>query len=72
MMDKKFLYISGLLIFIFNGLKAQTSNEGMLYISDDTKFSTVERLNNKSSGSFYNDGEAFIYSHFNNDGILDF
>src|SRR5690606_5954196 len=51
---------------------AQTSNEGMLYISDGTQFSTVERLNNKISGQFYNDGEAFIYSHFNNDGTVDF
>jgi len=72
MMDKTFLYLSGFLLFIFNGLNAQTSNEGMLYISDGTQFSTLERLNNKATGQFYNDGEAFIYSHFNNDGILDF
>jgi gliding motility-associated-like protein len=72
MMDKTFLYLSGLLLFIFNGLNAQTSNEGMLYISDGTQFSTLERLNNKAPGQFYNDGEAFIYSHFNNDGTLDF
>lgn len=61
-----------LLALLSVGVIAQTANEGMLYISDDTQFSTVERLNNKSSGLFYNDGEAFIYSHFNNDGTLDF
>ena len=72
MMGKTFLYLSAFLLFIFNGLNAQTSNEGMLYISEDTQFSTVESLDNKVSGQFYNDGEAFIYSHFNNDGILDF
>jgi gliding motility-associated-like protein len=72
MMKKTFLYISALMLFIFNDLNAQTSNEGMLYINSNTQFSTVERLNNKTSGQFYNDGEAFIYSHFNNDGTLDF
>lgn len=69
-MHKTFLYLCAL--FIFNGLIAQTSNEGMLYISKATAFSTVAKLNNKPSGELYNDGEAFIYSHFNNDGILDF
>ncbi len=61
-----------LLALLSFGVFAQTANEGMLYISDGTQFSTVERLNNKISGQFYNDGEAFIYSHFNNDGTLDF
>src|SRR5690606_31764158 len=37
-----------------------------------TQFSTVERFNNLNTGEFYNDGDAFIYSHFNNDGTLDF
>jgi len=53
-------------------MKAQTSNEGTLYVAENTQFSTVERFNNLSTGSFYNDGDAFIYSHFHNDGILDF
>ncbi|WP_245557724.1 gliding motility-associated C-terminal domain-containing protein [Flavobacterium antarcticum] len=44
----------------------------MLYISEDTKFSTIGALDNQGTGKFYNDGEAFIYSDFNNDGILDF
>lgn len=61
-----------LLAILSVGVFAQTANEGMLYISDGTQFSTMERLNNKISGQFYNDGEAFIYSHFNNDGTLDF
>lgn len=63
--------MSTLLLLTFN-MMAQTSNEGMLYISEGTKFSTVERLNNLATGSFYNDGEVFVYSDFNNDGILDF
>lgn len=53
-------------------LWSQTSNKGMLYISKDTKFSTLETLNNLPTGEWYNDGETFVYSHFNNDGRLDF
>lgn len=70
-MKKYLLHISALLLFTVN-IMAQTSNEGLLYISEATEFSTVERFNNLSTGSFYNDGDAFIYSHFHNDGILDF
>ncbi|MEO8774147.1 MAG: gliding motility-associated C-terminal domain-containing protein [Gelidibacter sp.] len=70
-MKKYLLCISTLLLITFNTL-AQTSNEGTLYVSEDTKFSTVERFDNLATGLFYNDGDAFIYSHFNNDGILDF
>src|SRR5690606_24329885 len=51
---------------------AQTSNEGLLYVSADTKFSTEADLNNKTTGEFYNDGEAFIYKDFDNQGIVDF
>lgn len=65
------LFISALLFFAFH-ITAQTSNEGMLYISEATQFSTVETLDNLETGTLYNDGEAFIYSHFNNDGLLDF
>lgn len=51
---------------------SQTSNAGLMYVSEGTQFSTVERFDNLSSGSFFNDGDAFIYDHFNNDGVLDF
>lgn len=70
-MEKHFLHISILLLFTFS-VQAQTSNQGMLYIAEDTEFSTVETLDNLESGELYNDGEAFIYSHFNNDGVVDF
>ncbi len=60
-----------MLLFTFK-VVAQTSNEGMLYVSEETKFSTVERFDNLNTGSFYNDGDTYIYSHFNNDGVLDF
>ena len=71
MMKNFLLHITILLLFTFS-VAAQTSNEGMLYISKDTQFSTVETLDNLESGEVYNDGEAFIYSHFNNDGVVDF
>lgn len=71
-MQKISLYSSVILLFAFNLAKGQTSNEGTLYVSENTKFSTVDRFDNLTSGSFYNDGDAFIYSDFNNDGVLDF
>ncbi|WP_310992125.1 gliding motility-associated C-terminal domain-containing protein [Aequorivita marina] len=70
-MKNKLLYISAFLLLSI-GMTAQTSNQGMLYVSEGTQFSTVERFDNLVSGSFFNDGDAFIYSHFNNDGIVDF
>ncbi len=69
-MKKTFLSLCPFLLFAIN-LMAQTTNSGVLYVSQDTKFSTVERFNNLSSGSFYNDGDTYIYSHFNND-VIDF
>lgn len=71
-MQNNSLYISVILLFAFNFMTAQTSNEGTLYISENTQFSTLERFDNRSTGAFYNDGDAYIYSHFNNDGVLDF
>lgn len=53
-------------------LLAQTVNTGELTISPNTQFSTVSDLDNKNGASLINDGEAFIYAHFNNDGVVDF
>lgn len=61
-----------LMILVTLNSFAQTANEGVLYISPDTKFSTEADFNNKPSGGFYNDGEAFIYADFNNAGEVDF
>ncbi|WP_133758937.1 gliding motility-associated C-terminal domain-containing protein [Gelidibacter sediminis] len=70
-MKKSLLHISAFLLFTV-GVMAQTSNEGMLYVSEGTKLSTLERFDNLSTGQFYNDGDVLIYSHFKNDGIVDF
>ncbi len=53
-------------------LFSQTVNAGELFISKDTQFSTISSFNNTAAGTFINDGETFIYSHFNNDGVVDF
>jgi len=54
------------------GTFGQTSNEGLLYVSTATEFSTEADMHNKTTGEFYNDGEAFIYKDFDNRGIVDF
>lgn len=59
-------------LFVGSWAYAQTTNEGKLHISENTIFSTVEALDNRENAEFYNDGIAYIYSHFNNNGILDY
>lgn len=71
MMKKSLFHISAFLL-LANNMMAQTSNQGVLYVSEATQFSTVERFDNLATGSFFNDGDTFIYDHFNNDGIVDF
>lgn len=61
-----------LLLLFGTPLLAQTSNQGMLYVAEDTRFSTVEAMDNLEDGSFFNDGETFLYSHLNNEGTVDF
>ncbi|MBL4662977.1 MAG: gliding motility-associated C-terminal domain-containing protein [Flavobacteriaceae bacterium] len=52
--------------------KAQTTNTGEFYITTGTQFSTVSDFNNIVTATFVNDGEAFIYAHFNNNGVVDY
>jgi len=70
-MKKSLLQLSAFLLFT-GGMMAQTTNAGMLYVSEGTQLSTLERFNNLTSGTFYNDGDVLIYSHFQNDGTVDF
>jgi gliding motility-associated-like protein len=51
---------------------AQLINSGTLYIGSGTKMSTVQALDNKASGDLVNDGELYVYSHYNNDGLATF
>ncbi|MCO6175398.1 gliding motility-associated C-terminal domain-containing protein [Flavobacterium sp. NRK F10] len=60
-------------VLFFGGIiSAQTINTGELYVTPNTQFSTVGAFDNTPSGVFINDGESFIYNHFNNDGVVDF
>ncbi|MHA7942330.1 gliding motility-associated C-terminal domain-containing protein [Formosa sp. 3Alg 14/1] len=69
---KKYLLQISILLLLSYGMLAQTSNIGVLYVSENTQFSTVSQFDNLSQGTFNNDGETYVYDHFNNDGALDF
>jgi len=51
---------------------AQTVNTGMIYVSPDTKFSSVSNFKNHPKANFYNDGRASFYAYINNEGVFDF
>lgn len=51
---------------------SQTVNIGSLTISAGTQLSTVGALDNKATGDLVNDGELFVYSDYNNDGLVTF
>jgi len=70
-MKKSLLYLT-MFLLLTSKVRSQTTNGGLLYVSEATQFSTIERFNNLPAAEFYNDGESFIYHHFNNDGIVDF
>ena len=60
-----------LLLISYIGV-AQTVNVGDLYISPGTIMSTVGAMDNKSTGNLFNDGDFYVYSHYNNDGLVSF
>lgn len=59
-------------ILFNNVIMAQTSNTGILTISPNTIMSTVQLLDNKTTGDIINDGDLYVYSHYNNDGLVSF
>lgn len=61
-----------LLCAVGGSLSAQTVNIGDVYISPGTVVSSVEALDNKTTGDFVNDGDLYLYSHYNNDGLVTF
>lgn len=61
-----------LLLLTAVDLRSQTVNLGDLYISSGTIISTVGAMDNKSSGNLFNDGDFYLYSHYNNDGLVTF
>lgn len=61
------------LLFFVSGVSfAQTTNSGTLYVSADTEFSVVNDFQNTDEGEYYNDGEAFIYADFDNNGLINY
>ena len=60
------------IFFLGRTLNAQTVNVGEVYLSPNTIMSTVGTLDNQATGDFVNDGELFVYSHYNNDGLMTF
>ncbi|MDA6072748.1 gliding motility-associated C-terminal domain-containing protein [Flavobacterium sp. AC] len=72
MKSKKQNIFLTLLSLLSLGLTAQTINTGDLYITEGTIMSSVGAVDNKSSGNLFNDGDFFVYSHYNNDGLVTF
>jgi len=52
--------------------EAQIVNVGEVTVSSGTIVGMVSDFDNTSNGTFFNDGDTYIYSHFNNDGIVDY
>ena len=63
-----------LFLFVLIGVCGfgQTTNVGVVQVQPGTIFSSVAAFDNQSSASYTNDGEAYFYSHFNNDGVVTF
>ncbi|UPQ78198.1 gliding motility-associated C-terminal domain-containing protein [Flavobacterium azooxidireducens] len=59
-------------LFFCYSINAQTVNTGELIITPGTIMSTVETLDNRPTGDLINDGDLYVYSHYNNDGLVTF
>lgn len=63
----------GLVVLLpVTAMKAQTVNEGTMVVMPGTVVSTLFDFDNKPTGDFVNDGEFYVYAHFNNDGLVTF
>ncbi len=49
---------------------AQTTNIGEILVSKGAVLSIVDSFNNEATGSFINNGDVYVYSHWNNDGTV--
>ncbi|NBL63580.1 T9SS type B sorting domain-containing protein [Flavobacterium sp. NST-5] len=67
----KNLILITLLLISANNI-AQTTNIGEVTVMPNTIISTVAAFDNQATGTFVNDGEFYVYSHFNNDGLVSF
>ncbi|WP_347053703.1 gliding motility-associated C-terminal domain-containing protein [Flavobacterium olei] len=71
-MNKTGIYIITVSICCFIKITGQTSNSGEFIITPNTIVSTVANFNNTTAGNFINDGTLYVYSDFNNDGLISF
>lgn len=71
-MDKNCIRILALLFYCFGKITAQTVNTGELIVKSNTELSSVANFNNAPTGSLINDGILYVYSNFNNDGLVIF
>lgn len=65
-----------IVVFMLVGLhhcaKAQFVNNGKVYVSEASIFSTFYDFDNHPAAEFYNNGLAYFHKDFNNDGVFDF
>ena len=68
----KYIYTLLTISFVSFRLSAQITNQGEATVAPETIVSMVSDFDNTPSGEFFNDGNIYIYGHFNNDGVVDF
>ena len=69
---KKHITLSIVMVVAFVFSEAQTTNIGDVSVTQGTIVSTVGDFNNTQTGSFFNDGDVYVYANWNNDGLVDF
>ena len=70
-MKQSFILTLSIILYSFN-CTSQTVNIGEMTVGTNTIVSTLPDFNNTNTGTLINDGDFYIYSNFNNDGIIDF
>ena len=75
--NKKYLFnhrflMSLVVLFISLDVTAQAVNTGEFTINPGTVVSVVSDFDNQTSGELMHDGDLYIYSNFNNDGLIGF
>lgn len=70
---KKLKILIIIIVFIHGTYSfGQTINEGDLYVTPNTTISLVNDFENTNTASFINEGEAYVYANFSNNGLVDF
>ncbi|MRX69318.1 gliding motility-associated C-terminal domain-containing protein [Flavobacterium resistens] len=70
--NKKEMLLSMTAVFMTSLGFAQTVNTGELFIASGTLMNSMQEVNNTATGEIVNDGDLYLYSHYNNDGLVDF